>query len=181
MKISKFIYLILVSISILNLTCCEQKKITSQQKEISDKGYKDTLIMINKYLIKQDDERIEAYIKRHDKNMQITESGLRFEILKKGTGEIARKGLIAKMNYKIELLDGTLCYSSDSTGVKIFKIGQGGVESGLEEALLLMRVGDEATLIMPPYLAHGLIGDMKKIPARATIVYHVELLSITKN
>jgi len=82
------------------------------------------------------------------------------------------------LNYRISLLDGTLCYSSDSLGVKEFAIGHGGVESGLEEGILLLKVGDKARFIMPPFKAHGLLGDMKKIPARSIIVYEIELLKL---
>ena len=54
----------------------------------------------------------------------------------------------------------------------------GGVESGLEEGILLMKTGGKAKFILPPHLAYGLPGDGKKIPARAILVYDVELLSI---
>jgi FKBP-type peptidyl-prolyl cis-trans isomerase len=78
----------------------------------------------------------------------------------------------------VSLLDGTECYNSDREGPKIFTIGRGGVESGLEEGILLMKEGSRAKFIMPPYLAHGLPGDGKRIPARAIIVYDVELISL---
>ena len=62
---------------------------------------------------------------------------------------------------------------------KQFRIGQGGVESGLEEGvLLLLHEGDKATFIMPPHLAHGLPGDGNRIPARSIIVYEVELVKV---
>jgi len=52
------------------------------------------------------------------------------------------------------------------------------VESGLEEGILLLRVGDKATFIMPPHLAHGLQGDGDRIPARSIIMYDVLLLKV---
>jgi FKBP-type peptidyl-prolyl cis-trans isomerase len=55
------------------------------------------------------------------------------------------------------------------------------VESGLEEGILLLQEGDKARFIMPPHLAHGLIGDRDKIPARATIIYDLELVSLSDN
>jgi len=70
-------------------------------------------------------------------------------------------------------LNGKFCYSSDSTGLKKFKVGQGGVESGLEEMLLMMHKGDTAEMLMPPHLAHGLMGDQKKIPTLAILHYLV--------
>ena len=113
--------------------------------------------------------------------MSTTETGLWYQIYEHGTGDSARNGLIASLKYTVSLLDGTLCYTSDSTGEKTFLIGQGGVESGLEEGILLMRCGDKARFIMPPHLAHGLPGDNDKIPPRSTIVYQVELLNLTNH
>jgi FKBP-type peptidyl-prolyl cis-trans isomerase len=69
----------------------------------------------------------------------------------------------------------------DNDDPKTFLIGQGGVESGLEEGILLLQEGDKARFIMPPHLAHGLIGDRDKIPARATIIYDLELVSLSDN
>ena len=124
---------------------------------------KESLIRANKGLVTIDKERIEAFAERHQWDMATTETGLWCQIYEHGTG------------------DGTLCYSSDSTGEKTFLIGQGGVESGLEEGILLMRCGDKARFIMPPHLAHGLPGDNDKIPPRSTIVYQVELLNLTNH
>ena len=148
------------------------KQINNQPKS----GKKDTLKLINKSLITTDRERITAYIKRRDWNMSESKTGLWFEIYQHGKGIKLKKGAIVKFNYKLELLDGTLCYSSDSLGVKELKVGQGGIESGLEEALLILKRGDKARFILPPYLAHGLLGDNNKIPTRAIIVYYIEIL-----
>ena len=142
---------------------------------------KESLIRANKGLVTIDKERIEAFAERHQWEMSTTETGLWYQIYEHGTGDSARNGLIASLKYTVSLLDGTLCYSSDSTGEKTFLIGQGGVESGLEEGILLMRCGDKARFIMPPHLAHGLPGDNDKIPPRSTIVYQVELLNLTNH
>lgn len=136
------------------------------------------LININKYLVKEDKERVESYIKRNNWEMQQTETGLWYQISHEGEGDFAKENDIAVINYKVELLDGTLCYSSDSLGALTFKIGMGSVESGIEEGILMMKKGDKAQFILPPYLAYGLLGDEKKIPPRAIIVYYVELIEL---
>jgi FKBP-type peptidyl-prolyl cis-trans isomerase FkpA len=75
-------------------------------------------------------------------------------------------------------LDGSVCYSSETSGPGQIKIGQSGKEFGLDEGILKMKSGERAHFILPPYLAHGLIGDMEKIPARSTIVYDIEIIEI---
>ena len=62
--------------------------------------------------------------------------------------------------------------------VEEFIVGKDYVESGLHEGIAFMNAGDKALIIIPSYLAHGLAGDLKKIPFRSTIVYDVELVAI---
>ncbi len=156
----------------------------NETKELSTNNYKETkkaLVGVNRILVKKDSEKIAGYVNRRNWDMTETETGLWYMIYAEGTGETAKKGLYATINFNVSLLDGTECYSSDSLGPKRFKIGQGGVESGLEEGILLMREGSKAKFILPPHLAHGLIGDDNKIPARSIIVYDVELIALEQN
>jgi FKBP-type peptidyl-prolyl cis-trans isomerase len=60
----------------------------------------------------------------------------------------------------------------------IFQIGHGGVETGLEEAILLMKVGDRAKLVIPSHLAHGFFGDDERIPPRATLIYDIKIVNL---
>ena len=112
--------------------------------------------------------------------MKETKTGLWYHIDIEGEGELAVKGDVVELSYTIALLDGTACYSSDSLGNKQFKVGQGGVEPGLEEGILLLNKGAKATFIMPPHRAHGLVGDDDKIPGRKSIVYKVEVVDIKR-
>jgi len=129
-------------------------------------------------LVKQEKEDIENYIRRHGWQMKETGSGLRFELVEKGNGPKATAGKIAVLEYSCKLITGDLMYSSAKDGPKTFVIGHGGVESGLEEAVLLMRVGDQARLIIPSHLAFGLLGDDRKIPSRASLVYEIKLIDL---
>jgi len=148
------------------------------QQKASDEASLKSLEKANRYLIKTENEDIENYIRRHGWTMQKTGSGLQYMIFENGTGEHAGKGKTAVLNYKTWLLNGNLIYSSEQSGQKIFKIGKGGVESGLEEAILLMRVGDKANLIIPSHLAYGLLGDDNKVPPRSALVYEIELVTL---
>lgn len=165
-----------IFIFIIIFFSCNREK--NNEKRFLVKHTKESLQEVNKLLVDKDTEIIENYIKRRDWNMTVSETGLWYEIYQLGTGpEIKRNDLIT-YNYSVWLLDGTLCYSSDELGVKSFVAGRGGVESGLEEGVLMLRQGSKARFILPPHLAHGLIGDENRIPARASIIYDIEILKV---
>jgi len=152
-----------------------KKEYTAQEM----RNFQENLIKANRGLVTKDQDDIANFISKKGWNMKKTETGLWYEIIQFNKGKKALLGKVAHLKYTLSLLDGTLCYTSDSLGVKSFKIGQGGVESGLEEGVLLLSEGDIARFIMPPHLAYGLLGDENKIPSRCTIVYNVELLKLT--
>ncbi len=132
------------------------------------------LIVFNRKLVRQEKREIDTFIKGHHWNMKESGTGLRYQILVNGKGPKAHTGQIAKIRYSVELFDGQKIYS----GVKSFKIGFGGVESGLEEGILLLKRGDIAKFILPSHLAYGLSGDGDKIPPHMPIIYNVELLKL---
>lgn len=169
-----FVFLLLIS--------CKSKE-GDHVPPSSDGGEKkkETMMEINKYLVKKDSEIIESYVNRVGWDMTETESGLWYEIYDAGAGKEAKTGMQATISYTVKLLDGTVCYEVSEENPKSFLIGQGGVESGLEEGILLLQEGDKARFIMPPHLAHGLIGDDDKIPSRATIIYDLTLISLSEN
>lgn len=146
--------------------------------EFNPNDFNEPLINANKMYVERESDEINQYVKRHNLNMTTTGTGLRYMIYKKGNGERAVTGKYAKVKYKISLLDGTECYSSDKTGPKEFLIGQDHVESGLHEGILLVGVGDKAIFILPSHLAHGLLGDENKIPPKASVIYDIELISL---
>jgi FKBP-type peptidyl-prolyl cis-trans isomerase len=99
-------------------------------------------------------------------------------IYKHGNGRKAIENKIAVYQYEVRLINGTFCYSSDKDGPKEVKLGHGEIERGLEEGILLMKIGDRAKFIVPSHLAFGLLGDQARIPPGATLVYDVELLKV---
>ena len=134
----------------------------------------------NRSVMKQESDDIDQYVKRNnwENEMKVTGTGLRYMIYHQGNGEQASNGRFATVKYKISLLDGRDCYSSDQDGPKEFLIGQDNVETGLHEGVAMMKVGDKAVFILPSHLAHGLMGDYKKIPPRSSVVYNIELVKL---
>ena len=62
------------------------------------------------------------------------------------------------------MITGDLCYSSKDRWSERNGIREKWRNSGLEEGLLLMKVGDKAKFIIPSHLAFGLLGDENRIP-----------------
>jgi FKBP-type peptidyl-prolyl cis-trans isomerase len=149
-------------------------------KPPSDKEIQESLIRVNRELNRRESGEIDAYVSKSKLNVTRTGTGLRYEIYKHGNGQKAQAGMTAQVRFSVSLLDGKVCYSSDSSGAETFLIDHDEVESGLHEGIKLMREGDRAKFILPSHLAHGLIGDRAKIPARSPIVYDIELIQLKK-
>jgi FKBP-type peptidyl-prolyl cis-trans isomerase len=143
------------------------------QKQVNEK-----LLHANALAVEVENRQIEDLIKSAGWKMTKTATGLRYQILEKSDGPKAVFGKIARIEYEIKLLAGEVIYSSAISGLKEFRIGSGGVESGLEEGILLLNLGDKARFVMPSYLAHGLSGDQDKIPPKATLIYTLKLTDL---
>jgi FKBP-type peptidyl-prolyl cis-trans isomerase FkpA len=140
--------------------------------------YKEPLIKANKDVARTENEQIEDFMRRHHWIMETTSTGLRFMIYKKGTGAKAKEGRTVKLDYTLSLLNGDTVYTAQNDGPIVFQVGKGQVITGLEEAILLLKVGDQAKFIIPSHLAFGLIGDQKKIRQKASLVYDIEFISM---
>jgi FKBP-type peptidyl-prolyl cis-trans isomerase len=150
----------------------------NRNRGISKKELDKILIDANKLQVAYDTQRVVSFIRLNNWNMQQTKTGLWYEILDTDNGPLIQNGDLVALTYRVNLLDGSLCYSSEKSGPKIFKVSRGGVESGLEEGILLLKGGDSARFIMPQYRAHHLLGDGDKIPPLSTIVYHLRVVEV---
>lgn len=107
-----------------------------------------------------------------------TESGLQYEILKKGkAGKKPTEDDTVKTHYHGTLIDGTVFDSSEERGEPIsFPVK--GVIAGWTEALQLMNVGDRFKLYVPSDLAYKDRGAGAKIGPNTALIFEVELLGI---
>ncbi len=169
--IRSFIFLVLC----FAIACTNENR---KMKEVTYDSLREPLINANKLSVQRESDEIDQYIKFKKWNMLTTGTGVRYMIYKRGDGDSAKAGKVAKINYKISLLDGTLCYSSEKNGARTFLIGEDHIESGIHEAITYMRVGDKAIVVLPSYMAFGLSGDDAKIPPKVSLVYDIELISL---
>ncbi len=137
----------------------------------------ENLLEANKIATAKEAAQIDAYVKEKGLIINKTQTGLRYAVYNDVEGETIQNKQKAVVKYKVTLLDGTECYSTKD-GVEEFTVGKDYVESGLHEGVRFMSLGDKAIIIIPSHLAHGLAGDLKKVPFRSTIVYDIELVGI---
>ncbi len=135
----------------------------------------------NKELAIADRELMERYFQRRGWVYKNSGSGLFYSIVQRGQGESVKAGVTVQISYTVSLLNGMVCYGKGIPVIKDFVAGMGKEISGLEEAVLLMKVGDRAIFAIPPHLAYGLLGDEDMIPSRSVIIYDITVVKVAQN
>ena len=125
--------------------------------------------------LKRKNEEIDSLSKGFEK----TSSGLRYQLIQKGSGKQPQKGQVVSVHYKGQLTDGTVFDSSYKRNQPIeFPIGTGQVIPGWDEGIALLKEGDKARFVIPSELAYGNQGAGGVIPPGATLIFDVELVGI---
>lgn len=107
-----------------------------------------------------------------------TASGLKYQVLKQGTGTVSPKATdTVNVHYHGTLLNGTVFDSSVQRGQPI-SFPLNAVIPGWTEGLQLMKVGDKFKFEIPSNLAYGPNSPSPAIPPNSTLVFEVELLGI---
>jgi FKBP-type peptidyl-prolyl cis-trans isomerase FkpA len=110
---------------------------------------------------------------------KMTDSGLKYDDLVEGEGEVATAGQRVSVHYTGWLTDGSKFDSSvDRNEPFSFMLGRGMVIRGWDEGVQGMRAGGKRKLTIPSQLGYGATGAGGVIPPNATLVFDVELLSI---
>ncbi|HEX8568433.1 MAG TPA: FKBP-type peptidyl-prolyl cis-trans isomerase [Caulobacteraceae bacterium] len=108
-----------------------------------------------------------------------TATGLQYRIVRAGPKDrpTAKEGDEVKVHYEGKLLDGRVFDSSYQQGAPaVFTVGQ--LVAGWNEALQLMRPGDEMMLWVPPELGYGEEGAPPDIPPNSVLVFRMEMLDV---
>lgn len=139
-----------------------QEKVRAKQAEMAKKNKEDG----EKYLA---DNAKKA-------NIKTTASGLQYEVVEEGKGEIPKDGAKVKVHYKGTLISGKEFDSSYKRNEPA-EFGVNDVIPGWTEALKLMKVGSKWNLTIPSRLAYGEHGQ-GPIPPNSVLKFEVKLLEI---
>lgn len=122
-------------------------------------------------------EAFMAEIAKKEGVKQLENSGVYYEVLTAGNGQIPADTSFVKVKYEGTLIDGTVFDSSYKRGESI-TFGLNQVIKGWTEGLQLMSIGSKYKLYLPYQLAYGERGAGANIPPYAALIFTVELLGI---
>ena len=109
----------------------------------------------------------------------VTASGLQYKIVEKGKGKSPTSENKVIAHYTGKLLDGTVFDSSHDRGEPAtFPVS--GVIKGWHEALPMMKEGGKWHIVVPANLAYGDRGVGNLIGPNETLIFDIELVSISK-
>ena len=106
-------------------------------------------------------------------------SGLQYQVLVKGEGEVPQATDRVKVRYEGRLIDGTVFDASARHGGEPAEFTPQQVIPGWTEALTMMPVGSKWRLFIPYDLAYG-DRDQGQIKPYSTLIFDVELVEIVK-
>jgi len=110
--------------------------------------------------------------------INVTPSGLQYEIITATDGEKPNEKSIVRVYYNGTFIDGTPFDSSNEDDGAYIPLEM--VISGWTEGLMLMSPGSKYRFYIPSSLAYGKEGIQSIIPPYSTLIFMVELLEITE-
>jgi len=122
---------------------------------------------------------INEYVEQNKIKVKPTATGLYVVKSVNGKGKMIKSGSKIRVHYTGKLLDGTVFDSSVERGEPIeLEAGSGQVILGWEEALMLLRGGDKATILIPSKLAYGARGRGYPILPYTPLIFDMEIVSV---
>lgn len=123
----------------------------------------------------QNENEIEEYLTKNKLTAKKTLSGLYYIIKNPGEGNAPKNDSNITVYYKGYFLNGEIFDESTTQKGSTFDLNA--LIPGFKEGIALLKVGGEATLIIPSDLAYGNTGS-GNIPPGAVIVFDIRLISI---
>ena len=108
-----------------------------------------------------------------------TPSGLQYQVLRQGDGQVPQKTDKVRVHYEGRLIDGTVFDASSKHGTEPASFRPDQVIRGWTEALTMMPVGSKWRLFIPQELGYG-ERQAGNIPPYSTLIFDVELVNIEK-
>lgn len=169
------IFLIFLAVSLICSSSCKDDK----PKNVEPKWTQKQSTELNKRFAKEEEIKIKLFLKQRPHwKMKDTGSGLRYWLYTDKEGTTAKEGDRVDVEFEVKKLNDELIYETKEGEYSSFKVDKSDVETGVMEGIKYMSEGDEAKLIIPSHIGHGLLGDMNKIPPLQVLVVDLKLVKI---
>jgi len=123
----------------------------------------------------------EAWLKENNITVKPTASGLYFIQKQAGSGVKVEPGDKVSAHYTGYYLNGQVFDSSvDAPQPFAFVAGNAQVIQGWDEAVMMMRKGGKARIILPSEIAYGQSDPRSPIPPFSTLVFDLEIVDVEK-
>jgi FKBP-type peptidyl-prolyl cis-trans isomerase FkpA len=156
------------------------KQMNDQQVQINSDAAK---------LMAEDDKALNNYFNNKHLTPIKSNSGMYYSIQKEGNGKQAMPGDTVVMNYRGNLLDGTIFDSNIDSAFQhvqplTFVLGTGRVIKGWDEGISYLKAGSKASFYIPASLGYGSqsrpgsAANPKGIPSNSVLIFDVELVAV---
>ena len=130
-----------------------------------------------KMYLAQERAQLDAYITTHElEGIQRNGFGM-FELsMIKGKGKTAKFG--------DQIIYSATVYLLDDSGIGQYtdtvELGRSEMETGLHESFKGMKEGEKKLVLIPSFLAHGIAGDLDRVPPQSPLRYDIRLIQVVR-
>jgi FKBP-type peptidyl-prolyl cis-trans isomerase len=165
---------ILISLLVAcTLVSCEKRTQMPANKFEHTDSTSSEMIRLNQLLVEVEQAEIKAYLDTCSLTFKYTEPGFWMAKTTEGKGKEIRKKDVVLIQYQVETILGKTCYTYTKKLKKQVVVGKVEKQRGFNEALALLKEGDQVSIIIPSNLAYGAMGDTRNIPPRSTLIYRI--------
>lgn len=126
---------------------------------------------------KKEQMQIKGYLDRHQIPAKSTKTGVHYYIYQRGAGDNIEDGQNVLVEYVVTKINGDTLYTTQKK-LDEFRVSNSEKESGLHEAIKLLKPGSRAIIILPSHRAYGISGDTDKIPPLTTVIYNLTVKQV---
>jgi phosphoesterase RecJ-like protein len=139
-------------------------------------GSEEDLIQQHRDQLTSERKAIDAFVAERGWPVQTGGTGWRMWRVEAGTGSQLQTDDVVELTAQATDLRRKTFYTYRADEPLAFRLGRDNIgEIGLHEVLLQCRRGDSLVVILPAHLAHGVAGDLGKIPPMSPVVYYLRV------
>lgn len=133
----------------------------------------------NEKLKSLEPEKISTFLNENNITTEPLEGGLIVNHTKVGSGNLIENGNHVDLHYKVKVIDQDWFEDTRARNqTYMHLVGTGRFSEGFDQALLTMKKGGIATIIIPSNLAFGVDGVQGIIPPYSPLVFEVEVVNV---